>query len=171
MKTKVLTTIVSAFVATVTFADDTVYSLSDRTFLIEQRVSQNEEKLKVLSVAAEQRHEDKVVQDFHIKELQREVSKIKTQVKAIDQTQNKIKQRLNQEVISGQIATYPQQGALPYANWYNSELITSPYTGVRVKVHGLQPHQVIADPVCGKRFRVPLPLVSHVYPTPYTVLP
>ena len=166
MKTKVLTTIVSAFVATVTFADDTIHSLSDRMLMLEERTTSNEKKIKQLSSAqskttkslnetkgrVEQLRHDQVRLELEQLRANQVQLKIYTpQQIAVPFTYNSVPEHKNTMYTEVYINAVLQK--IPFAHPSgHTEFVISPYTDRLVSVKGIPAGQLVKDPLSGKIF-------------------
>ena len=162
MKTKVLTTIVSALVATVTFAEDTIYSLSDRIMMLEERTSSNEKKIKNLTTTQSKDNTEtrKQIEDLRHNQIRLELEQIRSnQPKPHVPQQPTFYKNNSNTYRSPQIKHSQQiykQNEFPIAQGSNHpEFVVSPYNGRLVSIRGIAPRQLVVDPFCGQLFLTP----------------
>lgn len=152
MKTKVLTTIVSAFLATVTFADDTIYSLSDRMMMLEDRTTSNEKKIKQLSSAQSKTTKALNETKGHVEQLRHD--QVRLELEQIRSSQQKV--YVPQQPSFYREAQVVREPEVPVARFSeHPEFVVSPYTGRLVSVRGIPPRQLVKDPLCGRVFLIP----------------
>lgn len=156
MKTKVLTTIVSAFLATVTFADDTIYSLSDRMMMLEERTSANEKKIKQLSSAQSKTTKSLNETKGHVEQLRHD--QVRLELEQLRTIENRPKVYVPQQQTfydekPSELLLEKQPMNVPVASASNHpEFVISPYTRRLVSVRGIPPRQLVKDPICGRLF-------------------
>lgn len=176
MKTKVLTTIVSALVATVTFADDTIYSLSDRMLMLEERTTSNEKKIKQLSSTQSKTTKSLNETKGQVEQLRHDQVRLELeQIRAENQPKvytpkqywyfqpERPQRRVTEEDIAITPSQYRDQPDrirqapdAPIARFSDHpEFVISPYTGRLVSIRGIPPRQLVKDPLCGHVFRIP----------------
>lgn len=159
MKAKALTTIVSALMGIASVADDTIYTLSDRMLMLEERTSASEKKIKQLSSAQTKTNKSLNETKEHVEELKHNQYRLELeQLRAASQP----------KVYTPQQPTfYSQQQNIPYtarqlnqdipvARFSNlPEFVISPYNGRLVSIRGIPPRQLVKDPYCGRLFLIP----------------